>query len=210
MKLEVLKQLTPSSPTYNSVARSTGEDFSPLDVAAALGMMHCTDAAIEYVRIKYTKSPEEQADIIASRKIQDELAEIVKIEQSMWPESRKKWPESKIDLLCDIAVRAELLPNRCHSCNGVQHINGIDCHVCNGTGLQKDTDTQKAQRLGVARQNYTKTWRDREMELRLILCAWEVMVNDEMAWKMSLKELNWSLLGGGNKVKTNVQWERGK
>lgn len=166
MSLEILKKLTPNSPQFGTTGGGHKNSLSSLDVAAALAYTGIDELARSWVEIKYQKSTEEQIQVIESRVINDIL--LVECVRQL-----VNWPVDKMIYLCDIAIRAELLPNKCHMCNGVGHINAIECSECLGTGNIKESDTAKGKRLGMSSTAYKKTWHDREMELRLVLQGWE-------------------------------------
>lgn len=63
--------------------------------------------------------------------------------------------------ICDVVIKEAALVS-CHTCLGAKEIKGENklfvCPTCNGTGLHRYTDRERAMALGMTEEAYLKGW----------------------------------------------------
>jgi hypothetical protein len=84
---------------------------------------------------------------------------------------KMKCDKSVLLKVCKQVIK-EAADVKCHFCKGIAHgiVNSkiIQCPECNGSGLHRHTDMQRAQAIGIAFDIYIRHWADRLFEVQSI------------------------------------------
>ncbi|MGH1542336.1 MAG: hypothetical protein ACRBHB_18060 [Arenicella sp.] len=181
MSISKLVTLEPSSPKIGGVRSRGKTEYSSIDVAAAMAYVRLHDDARYYVYVKHQCTPEQQLEHYNSLKIQKSLILVCVLEGV-------NWPLNKLAELTDIVVKLELFANRCDDCFGAGHIGGHSCQTCNGSGVHRMEDKEKAEQLMVSPEAYCRKWSKHEVALIDVLRGWEDLAHRGLIDQFSLED----------------------
>ena len=168
MCLEILSTLNPKTVQIGDTFGGHS-NFSPMDIAAAMGMKNLPRAAYLLAVLKYISGTE-----VNKKTFPDGRAEMAS-ELSMlvctdWLKIAKHegWKnKEQIVAVVNGAISEGLDFLACKTClgSGVVRIKKTkgesECKSCDGSGNGKTTKTQRARLCGMPRQTFDSTWNDR-------------------------------------------------
>lgn len=156
MSLEHLALLTPSSPGFEVVSKGTGNTaITRDDVAQALAMCpRINEILLRYVYL------EDLVDLDVL--IAGVVREIKRFDDGLFMGQR--WTNA-LKKLVPMSLERIASPSLCRVCKGRREIfDGVivvDCEECLGTGKHVRTDAAMANKIGVTRETYNRTWKNR-------------------------------------------------
>jgi len=80
--------------------------------------------------------------------------------------------QKKFKILVYLAICEKVATNCCPSCRGTKYSllrPSEPCRTCRGTGKWKIDDYVKAKAIGISKQAYSKTWRERFDDILMLL-----------------------------------------
>lgn len=172
--MELLARLNPKTQSYDSISAGTaGTALSSLDIAAALSLAKLRPLAYHYARAKYVLDEQARVDLFKC------LVNIVK----------RKWGDERAPMVAYLTIKRNIDSNRCGKCNGTGYNRlAKPCKKCGGSGIHIATDAENARMLGIARQNYSKTWPARIAEMDRIMALTNRQVITKVRWALRTTE----------------------